>query len=127
VRQRLEARQSEKAAGALDGVDEPEDIAENLGVVRVLLETHELDVDHVEALVGLDQEFLEKIIHCSSLCSGAPTHPDRRRPSRLSVASRRLLSIAQRIPPDAINDSLTALAAPRVKDLLGAKAHWAAA
>ena len=91
----FEARQAEKAAGALDGVDEPENVAENLGVVGILLETHELDVDHVEALVGLDQEFLEKIIHCNSLCSGAPTHPDRRRPSRLSVASRRLLSVAR--------------------------------
>ena len=70
VRQRLQARQAEEAAGALDGVDEAEDVAENFGVVRLLLETHELDVDHVEALVGLDQEFLEQVVHRSSLRSG---------------------------------------------------------
>ena len=82
VRQRLEARQAEEAAGALDGVDEAEDVAENLGVVGLLLETHELDVDHVEALVGLDQEFPQQIVHCSSLRSGERGPPGRFRPRR---------------------------------------------
>ena len=63
VRQRFQARQTEESAGALDGVDEAENVVENLGVVRLLLETHELDVDHVEALVGLGQEFPEQVVH----------------------------------------------------------------
>ena len=63
MRQRLEARQAEKAAGSLDGVNEAEDVIEDLGVVGVLLETHELDVDDVETLVGLGQEFPQQVVH----------------------------------------------------------------
>ena len=63
MRQRFEPRQPEKAAGALDGVDEAEDVVENLGVVGLLLETHELDVDHVEALVRLGEEFPQQVVH----------------------------------------------------------------
>ena len=33
------------------------------GVVRLLLETHELDVDDVEALVRLGQEFAQQVVH----------------------------------------------------------------
>ena len=54
---------SEEAAGALDGVDEAEDVVENLGVVGLLLETHELDVDHIEAFVRLGQEFPQQVVH----------------------------------------------------------------
>ena len=63
MRQRFEPRQAEEAAGALDGVDEAEDVVENLGVVRLLLETHQLDVDGVEALAGLGQELPQQIVH----------------------------------------------------------------
>ncbi len=63
VRQRFEPRQAEEAAGALDGVDEAEDVVENLGVVRLLLEAHELDVDDVEAFVRLGQEFPQQVVH----------------------------------------------------------------
>ena len=63
MREGFEPRQSEKTAGALDGVNQPKDVAENLGVVRLLLETHELDVDHVETLVGFDQELAEQVVH----------------------------------------------------------------
>ena len=94
VRQRFQPRQAEEAAGALDGVDEAEDVVENLGVVRLLLETHELDVDHVEAFVRLGQELPQQVVHRSSLCSGERWPPDQFRPSRLSVASRRLISVA---------------------------------
>ena len=48
MRQRFQPRQTEEAAGALDGVHETEDVIEDLGVVRILLETHELDVHDVE-------------------------------------------------------------------------------
>ena len=67
VRQRLQPRQAEEAAGALDGVNEPENVGEDLGVVRLLLEAHELDVDHVETLVGLGQEFAQQVVHDNSL------------------------------------------------------------
>ena len=48
--ERLEPRQPEEAAGALDGVDEPEDVAQDLVVVGIALEADELDVDDVEML-----------------------------------------------------------------------------
>ena len=60
---RLQTRQTEKTTGAFDGMDEAEHVAENLGVIRLLLKTNELDVDHVEALVGFDQKFLEQVVH----------------------------------------------------------------
>ena len=63
MRQRLEARQAEETAGALDGVDEPEDVAQDRLVVRVPLEPHELDVDGVEVLAGLGQELAQQIVH----------------------------------------------------------------
>ena len=61
--QRLEARQAEEAAGALDGVDEAEDVAQDRLVVRVLLEADELDVDRVEMLARLGQELTQQIVH----------------------------------------------------------------
>ncbi len=63
MRQRLEARQPEKAAGALDGVHQAENVIENFGVVRILLEPDQLDVDEIETLVGLRQEFPQQIVH----------------------------------------------------------------
>ncbi len=56
MRQRFQPRQSQKAASALDGMDEAEDIIQNLGVVRILLEPHQLIVDRVQALAGLGQK-----------------------------------------------------------------------
>jgi hypothetical protein len=46
-----------KAAGPFDGVDQPEDGVEHLGVVALLLEAHQLHVEQVEALAGFGQEF----------------------------------------------------------------------
>ncbi len=54
--QRFQSRQSQKAARALDGVDEAEDVIQYLGVVRILLEPHQLIVDRVQALAGLGQK-----------------------------------------------------------------------
>ena len=67
MRERGEPRQPEEAAGALDGVNEAEDVGEDFGVVRLLLETHELDVDRVETLVGLGQEFAQQLVHGKGL------------------------------------------------------------
>ena len=109
MRQRLEARQAEEAAGALDGVDEAENVGENFGVVGLLLETHELDVDHVEALVGLGQKFLEQVVHRKRPLPGERWPPDQFRPSRPSVAWRRLISVAERkSQPIAVNGVVNA-------------------
>ena len=54
--QRFQPRQPEEAAGALDGVHQAEDVIQDLGVVRVLLETHQLIVDRVQALARLGQK-----------------------------------------------------------------------
>src|SRR6187551_2428389 len=61
--ERFEARQPEKPASAFDAMDQPEDVIENLRVVRVLLKTHELDVDHVETLVRLGYKFPQQVVH----------------------------------------------------------------
>ena len=54
--QRFQPRQAEKAAGALDGVNQAEDVIQDLGVVRFLLEPHQLIIDGVQALAGLRQK-----------------------------------------------------------------------
>ncbi len=56
MRQRFEARQSEKAAGPLDGVNQAKDVIQNLGVVRLLFEPHQLIVDRIQAFAGFGQE-----------------------------------------------------------------------
>ncbi|MGY4343315.1 hypothetical protein ACVWW3_008221 [Bradyrhizobium sp. LM2.9] len=63
MRQRFQARQSEEAAGALDGVDQAEDVIQDLGVVRLLLELHQLIVHRVQALAGFRQKLPQQIIH----------------------------------------------------------------
>ena len=63
VRQRLEPRQSEEAAGALDGVNEPEDVAEDRFVVRILLEPNQFEIDGVEMLARFRQKLAQKIVH----------------------------------------------------------------
>ncbi len=63
VRERFQPRQIEEAAGAFDGVNEAEDVIEDLGVVGILLETHELDVHDVETFVGLGHEFPQQVVH----------------------------------------------------------------
>ena len=67
MRQRFEARQAEKAAGALDGVNQPENVIQNLGVVRILLEPHQLIVDRIQAFVGLGQKLPQQIVHETGL------------------------------------------------------------
>ena len=68
--------QAEETAGALDRVYQAEDVIQNLCVVGVLLEPHQLIVDRVQALIGLRQEFPQKIIHLSMpfkyRCNGRP-------------------------------------------------------
>ena len=70
----LQARQAEEAAGAFDGVDQPEDVAEDLGVVGLLLEAHQLDVDRVETFVGLGQKFPQQVVHETAFARRSPRH-----------------------------------------------------
>jgi hypothetical protein len=44
-------------------MDQPEDGVEHLGIVRLLLEAHELDVELIEAFPGFGQEFTQQFIH----------------------------------------------------------------
>ena len=88
VRQRFQPRQAEKAAGALDGVHQAEDVIEDLGVVGILLETHELDVDHVETLVGLGHEFPQQLVHEKNALTRR-AQAVRRSPSRARSVCRR--------------------------------------
>ena len=67
MRERLEPRQAEKAAGALDRVDETEDVVEDFEVVGIGLELDQLDVDDIDALAGLGQKFPQQIVHRPTL------------------------------------------------------------
>ena len=79
------------------------------GVVRLLLEAHELDVDHVEALVRLGQELAQQVVH-RQRPSSPGTQAARPLPfgSRLSVLRRRLISVARAAIREAINDAVNA-------------------
>jgi len=61
--ERLEPRQSKKAAGAFYSVNEAKDVAEYLAVIRLSLKAHQLCVDVIETLGGLDQKLPQQIIH----------------------------------------------------------------
>ncbi len=67
MRQRLEPRQPEEAASALDGVHQAENVIQDLRVVRVLLELHQLVVDRIQALAALRQELAQQIVHETNL------------------------------------------------------------
>ncbi len=63
VRQRFEARHAEEAAGALDGVYEPENVAQDRLVVRILLESDEFGIHGVEVLGTLGEELTQQVVH----------------------------------------------------------------
>ena len=63
VGEHCQPRQADEAARALDGVNQPEDIVENLEIVRFRLELDKLDVGDVETFAGLGQELAEKLVH----------------------------------------------------------------
>ena len=63
MRKRFQPRQTEKAAGALHGVNQAKDVIENPGVVRILLEPHQLIIDGIQALAGFRQKLPQQIIH----------------------------------------------------------------
>lgn len=57
--QALQPAQVEKAAGALERLDETEDAGDAIGVRRVLLELHDLPLDLVELIVRFRQKIVE--------------------------------------------------------------------
>ena len=61
--QRFQTGQIEEPAGPFDRVDEPKDIVEDLGVVRIPLEANKLHIDDVDALVRLREELPQQLVH----------------------------------------------------------------
>ena len=74
-------------------MNEAEDVIENLGVVRVLLKTHELDVDHVETFVRLGDEFPQQVVHKKRLHRRASARPPLSVGSAASVSLKRLILV----------------------------------
>ena len=60
--QLLQAVESEEAAGALDGVDRPEDTRQHFPRPWVLLQGEQVTVELVEVLVGLHQELGDDLV-----------------------------------------------------------------
>jgi predicted transcriptional regulator len=60
-------------------VDQAENVIENFRVIRILFELDELDVNQIEALVGLGQKFSEKIVHEKLAPAEAGVRRERRR------------------------------------------------
>ncbi len=54
--ERLKPRQSEEAAGPLDGMNQAENVIQDLGVVRILLEPNQLIIHGVQAFAGFRQK-----------------------------------------------------------------------
>jgi hypothetical protein len=63
MRQRFEPRQCKKATGPFNRVNEAKDVAENLGVVRILLEANQLCIDNVKAFARLREKFAQQFVH----------------------------------------------------------------
>src|SRR5918994_5183293 len=74
MRQRFETRQPKEAAGPLDGMHQPKDVAQDRLVVRIPLESDEFRVDRIEMLAGLDQELAQKIVHVDADSRNAAHH-----------------------------------------------------
>jgi hypothetical protein len=76
-------------------VDQAEDVIQDLGVVRLLLELHQLIVDGVQALAGLRQELPQQIIHENrpSYREGAHTRRDAPFRNGASFTAKRLIMV----------------------------------
>jgi hypothetical protein len=70
VAQRLQPRQIEEAAIALDGVDEAEDLVEPGAVPRRGFPGDDLATDRLEHLARFGDEFIEQIVHRAPSASG---------------------------------------------------------
>ncbi len=91
VRQRFEPRQSEKAAGSFDGMNQTKNIAEDFAVIRLLLETHQFGVDLFEVLAGFGQKIPQQLVHYPTPLPNklaAPAATTRRRTHRVHHLTR---------------------------------------
>jgi hypothetical protein len=66
-----------------------------LGVVRILFETHKLDVDHVETFVGLGDKFPQQVVHKNAFSDGLRARPPLSVGSAASVSMKRLILVAR--------------------------------
>ncbi|MGY4643734.1 hypothetical protein ACVW07_001567 [Cellulomonas sp. URHB0016] len=64
----LEVAEREEAARALDGVDRPENAAQQVPGARSLLQRHEVAVQLVEVLMALDQELTDDLVDVLHAC-----------------------------------------------------------
>jgi hypothetical protein len=53
-------------------VNEPEDVAEDFCVVRILLEANQLDVNDIDALVRLGEKLPQQVVHKPTLSTQRP-------------------------------------------------------
>jgi hypothetical protein len=76
-------------------VDETENIIENLGVVGVLLEPNQFDVDDVETFVGLGHEIPQQLVHghTPSSTEHGPVAASRGSPGSVSVKGLILVAV----------------------------------
>ena len=102
VRECLKARQSKKAACSFDGVNESENVAENLAVIGLSLKAHQLCVDAIEAFGRLVKNSRNNSSMNASCRlprrSGGLQNPLRPRTplkGRGSLLPKRLLSVAE--------------------------------
>jgi hypothetical protein len=63
VRDPFQTGEPKETAGPLDGVHQPEDVIQDGGVVRLLLELDEFNVNNIETFAGLGQKFSEEVVH----------------------------------------------------------------
>src|SRR6266704_4800487 len=118
--QRFQPRQPEKAASALDGVDQTKNVIEDLRVIRILLEPNQLIIDRIQALVGLRQEFPQKIVHQNTpskrWCCGRPS-------TVLEIVERAFLFAINN--PSGLTTTLIFLSVQiRMKQAQQARASW---
>jgi hypothetical protein len=69
-------------------VHEPENVIEDLRVVRIGLELYQLDVDNIQTLVGFRQEFPKQIIHRNTLLGTQPLLPKEDGGKRLRMSEQ---------------------------------------
>ena len=79
MRHALQARQAEKAAGALDRVDHAEDQRQGRRVVWCPLQRDQSEVEFRQILIGFGQEVGEQIVHgalCAARAGRVRGHPE---------------------------------------------------
>jgi hypothetical protein len=94
VGQRFEPRQVEEAAGALDGMDEAENVGEDFCIVGLLLEANQLDVDDIDAFVRFGEEFPQQVVHGTTLSTPRPAIPPAQFGSVTTVLANGLILVA---------------------------------